>query len=265
MIVSLRSVLSALSVVASATVLLLASSDARAQTGLRQRWDTVSLGNNYVGVDQHAWACTRNNAGAERRVDEMLRTDLVLMNQSIEMTRIAATAIRNGNTFGGWTSFRRAGATVNTATLAATGSVSFTSNASVFPTNQTIPIQLGPFTVSVGANVGHTGTMNLSLLNMSNYGAMLSGAMETYGVGWASASITFVGVGVGISVDIRFGRQSFDGVLGSFTNYLSTAYLTYTQTALRLWLRVFLIPTFLPSLTLVDASFGARTLSPFLP
>jgi hypothetical protein len=261
-----RSLRSVFSVVASATVLLLASGEgARAQTGLRQRWDTVTLGNNYVGIDAHAWACTRNNAGAERRVDEMLRTDLRLLNLNVELQRIAATAIRTGNTFGGWTSFRRGGFTVHSATLAASGSVSFANTAALFPSNRTLGIPVGPFTVTVGANIGHTGTMNLSLLNMSNYGAMLSGAMETYAWGWASASVTFVGVGVGVSVDIRIGRQSFDGVLGSFTNYLSTAYLNYTQTALRLWLRVFLIPTFLPSFTLVDASFGSRTLSPFLP
>lgn len=263
----IRSLRSVLSVVAAATVLLLGSgTDARAQVGVRERWDTTTLGNSNVGVDAIAWARTRNNLGAERRVDEMLLTQLRLLNVNIELQRIAATAIRNGSSFAASTSFRRGGVTVQTTSHTASSTVSYTNTATVFGNNPYVTVYIYFVPITVGANVGHTGTMNMSLLNMSNYGAMLSGLMETYAFGWASASVGWPGAQVGVQADIRFGRQRFDGVLGAFTGYLSTQYLTYSATALRLWLSVFLELGFLNgSLTLADFAFGARVLAPFLP
>jgi hypothetical protein len=263
----IRSFRSLFAMVAAATAFLFATApDAHAQTALRERWDVVTLGNNQVGVDQIAWACTRNNNGAERRVDELLQTRLRLFSANIELTRIAATAVRNGASFAGSTSFRRAGLTVRSRSFTTSGTESFTSTAAVFGSNQTTTVWIYFVPITIGANLGHTGAMSLSLLNMSNYGAMLSGFMETYAWGWASAAVGVAGAQVGLAVDIRLGEQRFDGVLGAFTGYLSTAYLTYQSTPLRLLLRAFLeLGPLSGSLTLVDAALGARTFAPYLP
>lgn len=262
-----RSFRSFLSVVAMATVTFLGSSNAaRAQTGVRERWDTITLGNSDVGLDQIAWARTRNNLGAERRVDELLQTQLRLFGQPFELTRIAATAVKNGASFQGSTSFRRLGITVRNTSFANSGTETFNDTVQVFGSNPTTTFWVVFVPVTVGANAGHTGAMSLSLLKTSNDGAMLSGFMETYAWGWASGAIGVPGAQLGLAVDLRFGRQRFDGVLGAFPNYLSTAYLTYMSTPIRLLLRIFVELSFLSgSLTVVDASLGARALSPFLP
>ncbi len=90
--------------------------------------------------------------------------------------------------------------------------------------------------------------------------------MESYAYGWASASLGWPGTQVGIQVDIRIGQQRFDGVLAAFQTSLSTQFLSYTMTPIRLLLRLFLeIGPIHGSLTVVDASVAGRTLSPFLP
>jgi hypothetical protein len=257
---------SCLSLVAAATVLLsVTGPDLRAQTTVRERWDQVTLGNNDVGIDAIAWARARNNLGTERRVDTMLLTQARLFGLSVELQRIAATAIRNGTSFAGSTSLRRAGLTVRNDAVTNTGTISYWNSANVFGSNphQTFWIYFIPITV--GANLGHIGSMDVTLLNMSNYGAMISGAMSTFAWGFASFAVGVSGAQCGMQVDIRVGEQRMDGVLGSFTNYLSTAYLNYYMTPLRLWLRVFCELSFLSgSVTVVDASFGARSLVPFL-
>jgi hypothetical protein len=255
-----------LSVVATATLFLAFScADACAQTGVRERWDTVSAGNNYLGVDVIAWARTRNNIGAERRVDEMLLTQLRLLNNNIELQRIAATAIKNGTSFYGATSFRRGGFTVRNDTRSSSGSVSYVNNATVFGSNPYLTVYIYFVPITIGANVGHTGVMNMSLLKMPNDGAMLSGAMETYAYGWASVSVGWPGARVGLRTNIEIGRQRFTGVLGAFASGLSTAYLIYESTPVRLLLCAWLELAFLNgSLTLCDVALGARILAPFL-
>lgn len=238
----------------------------RAQTSVRERWDQVTLGNSDVGIDAIAWARARNNLGTERRVDTMLLTQARLFGLSVELQRIAATAVRNGASFAGSTSLRRAGLTVRNDAVVNTGTVSYWSSANVFGTNPQQTFWIWFIPITVGANLGHIGAMDVTLLNMSNYGAMISGAMSTYAWGFASFAVGLAGAQCGLQVDIRVGEQRMDGVLGSFTNYLSTQYLNYYMTPLRLWLRIFCELSFLSgSLTVVDASLGARSLVPFLP
>ncbi len=261
-----RSIRSIFSLVAAATVFLLVTdAGLRAQTSMRERWDQVTLGNEYVGVDVIAWARTRNNLGLERRVDEVLLTQLRLLKVTIELQRIAATAVRNGS-FAGSTSFRRGNITVRTDAVTNSGNVTYSNSAQVFGNNPTVTVLIYGVPITVGANIGHTGVMNMSLLNWSSNGAMLSGFMESYAFGWASAALGWPGAQVGVQADIRIGRQRFDGVLSAFTNYLGTAYLAYEMTPIRLFLKVFLDLSFLHGeLTLVDVALGARTLAPFLP
>jgi hypothetical protein len=260
---TLRSVLS---VVAAATVSFLATSHAlRAQTGERSRWDQVTLGNSYVGVDVIGWARTRN-PGTERRVDEAAWTQLRLLNVTVELQRIAATASRLNGVFSGSTSFRRGGFTVRNDAFTNSGHVEFTSNASVFGSNPYVTVYLLGIPITVGANVGHTGVMNMDLLNWTfSNSSVLSGTMESYAYGWASVAVGVPGFSAGVQAEIRIGRQRFDGVLGAHTNYLSSAYLNYDMTPLRFFLRVYLELIFVnPSSTLVDVSLGARTLAPFM-
>lgn len=253
--------------VASATLLLaVIGADVRAQTTVRERWDQVTLGNNDIGIDAIAWARARNNIGTERRVDTMLQTQARVFGVAVELQRIAATAVRNGSSFAGSTSLRRGGLTVRNDSVTNTGTISYLNSANVFGTTpyQTFWIWFVP--VTVGANLGHIGSMDVTLLNMSNYGAMISGSMATYAWGFASFAVGVSGAQCGMQIDIRVGEQRMDGVLGSFTNYLSTQYLNYYMTPLRLWLKVFCELSFLSgSITVVDASFGARNLVPFLP
>jgi hypothetical protein len=161
----------------------------RAQTTMRERWDQVTLGNNDLGIDAIAWARTRNNLGAERRVDTMLLTQARLFGNSVELQRIAATAVRNGSSFAGSTSLRRAGLTVRNDAVTNTGTVSYWNSANVFGNNphQTFWIYFIPITV--GANLGHIGAMDVTLLNMASNGAMISGAMSTYAWGFASFAV----------------------------------------------------------------------------
>lgn len=238
----------------------------RAQTTVRERWDQVTLGNSDVGIDAIAWARARNNLGAERRVDTMLTTQARLFGLSVELQRIAVTAVRNGSSFAGSTSLRRAGLTVRNDAVTNTGAIAYWNSANVFGSNphQTFWIYFIPITV--GANLGHIGSMDVTLLNMPNNGAMISGAMSTYAWGFASFAVGVSGAQCGMQIDIRVGEQRMDGVLGAFTGYLSTAYLNYYSTPLRLWLRLFCELAFLSgSMTVVDASLGARNLVPFLP
>lgn len=257
---------SLLSVVVTATLFLaVTGADACAQTGVRERWDSITLGNNYVGIDAIAWARTRNNLGAERRVDEMLLTQLRLLNVNVELQRIAATVIKNGSSFYGGTSFRRGGFTVRNDTRTSSGPVTYVNHATVLGSNPYVTVYIYFVPITIGANVGHTGVMNMSLLSMPNDGAMLSGAMETYAYGWASASVGWTGAQVGVQTNIAIGRQRFTGVLGAFASSLSTAYLVYESTPVQLFLSAFLELTFLRgSLKLVDVSLGARTFTPFL-
>jgi len=261
-------ILRSLSTVVAAATLLLAviGTDLRAQTTVRERWDQVTLGNNDIGVDAIAWARARNNLGAERRVDTMMQTQARVFGVSVELQRIAATAIRNGSSFAGSTSLRRGGLTVRNDSVTNTGTIAYWNSANVFGTSpyQTFWIWFVPITV--GANLGHIGSMDVTLLNMPNYGAMISGSMATYAWGFASFAVGVSGAQCGMQIDIRVGEQRMDGVLGSFTNSLSTQFLNYYSTALRLWLRVFCELGFLSgSVTVVDASLAARNLVPFLP
>ncbi len=257
---------SLLSVVAAATTFFVSTgSDLRAQVGERSRWDQVTLGNSYVGVDVIGWARTRN-IGTERRVDEMALTQLRLLNVNVELQRIAATAARINGTFSGSTSFRRGGFTVRNDSLTNSGTVAYTSSASVFGSNPYVTVYIFGIPITVGANVGHTGVMNMYLGNWTNSDAsVLSGLMESYAWGWASAAVGVPGLQAGVQAEITIGRQRFDGVLGAYTNYISTAYLGYSMTPLRFYLRAFLQVVLTGSVTLVDVSLGARNLMPFIP
>jgi hypothetical protein len=262
-----RSLRSVLSVVAAATIsFLVFGPELRAQTGERSRWDQATLGNATVGVDIVGWARTRN-VGTERRVDEAMMTQLTLLGPPIEMQRIAATAIRVGTSFAASANLRRGGLTVRSNALTASGTVAYTTSAAVFGTNQTLGINLMGFTLAVRANVSHTGVMNLSLLNWpTSDGSMLSGIMQSHASGWAVATSSVAGLQLSVQYDLRFGSQGFDGVLGAFPGYLSTAYLGYDLSALRLFLRIAIgFGPFSNAVTLVDATAPARHLAPFLP
>lgn len=249
----------------SALLLATFAPEAVAQTTERSRWDQVTVGNSDVGLDVIGWARTRN-PGSERRVDEAAWIQLRLLGANVELQRIAATAIRNGSSFSGSTTFRRGGFAVRSESFSTTATSAFTSSATVFGSNPCATFEIFGIPITVGANVGHTGVMNMQLQNWSTNGAMLTGSMDSYASGWASAAVGWPGLQVGIQVDIRIGHQRFDGVLSAFTGYLGTQFLNYSMTPIRLLLRLFLeLGPITGSLTIVDAALGQRTLAPFLP
>ncbi|HEX5054558.1 MAG TPA: hypothetical protein VFZ65_22470 [Planctomycetota bacterium] len=262
-----RSLRSVLVVAAVAAPLYLGTGNTlRAQTGERSRWDQVTLGNSDLGVDVIGWARTRNT-GTERRVDEAAWIQLRLFGSSIELERIAATAIRNGSSFFGSAGLRRGEMTVRNDSLSNSGTLSYQSSASVFPSNRYATFYIFGVPITVGVNMGHTGVMNMSLLNWTNSNAsVLSGSMDSYAWGWASIGIGVPGLQGGAQVAIQIGHQRFDGVLGAYTNYINTSYLGYSMTPIRLLLRLFLQITFLTGyLNVADATIGERVLDPFMP
>ena len=88
---------------------------------------------------------------------------------------------------------------------------------------------------------------------------------ETYAYAWASAGVGVSGFQAGVRVDLRLGRQKFDGYLGAFRNSLSTQYLDYEFTPVRLLLKVFAEAFWLyGEITVVDHSYGTRMRSPFM-
>lgn len=237
-----------------------------AQTGERSRWDQVTLGNNYVGVDVIGWARTRNT-GSERRVDEAAWIQLRLLNVNVELQRIAATAVKNGASFAASSSLRRGGLTMRYQSSTATATHAYTSSGSVFGSNPTATVWIFGIPITVGANVGHTGVMNTTLTDWTYSNAStLSGFMESYAYGWGALAIGVPGLQAGVQANINIGHQRFDGVLGAFTNYLSTAYLGYTMTPIRLFLSAFLdLGPLTGSVTLVDVAIGSRQFLPFIP
>ncbi len=264
MFLSLRSLLS---VVAAATLFFVSTgSELRAQVGERSRSDQVTLGNNYVGVDIVGWARARST-GIERRVDEAAWTMLRLMNATVEMQRIAATAIRTSSGFSASTSFRRGGFTVRNDVLIASGTVAFTSTANVFAIPRAATTFIFGIPITVAANVSHTAVMNQSLIDVPSVdGCVLNGRMESHAFGFAGATTVVPGVLVAVQTELRLGSQRFQGALGAFPATLSTATLTYDLSAPRLFLKVLLdVGFFHGEAILVDASAAARHFAPFLP
>ncbi|HEX5050300.1 MAG TPA: hypothetical protein VFZ65_00880 [Planctomycetota bacterium] len=261
-----RSLRSFLSAAAVATALFGSTPGLRAQTGERSRWDQVTLGNQYAGIDVIGWARSRNT-GTERRVDEMAQTQLRLLGIAVEMQRIAATAIRNGSSFWGSTGFRRGGFTVRNDSLTNTGTVSYTSSASVFAAWPTLAIYIFGFPITVGATANHTGVMNMQLQNLTNMNAStLNGSMDSYASGWAAASAGIPGLMAGAAANLTLGHQHFGGLLAAYTNYITTANLDYSMTPVQLYLFVFAQFGLLwGEVTLVNTSLGARNLAPFMP
>jgi hypothetical protein len=223
---------------AVAAAFLFSDTVLRAQTGERSRWDQVTLGNHNLGVDAVAWARARN-FGTERRVDETAWVDIRLLGQTRQLQRIGAMAIRNGPYFHGQTALFRGGSAIWFQEVSATTTTSFLRSGNVFPFTPTATFFVVGIPITVGANVTQTGTMNTTLLNWNNNGAMLSGSIESYSSGWAYAAVGVPFAQAGVHATIQLVQQRFDGVLGAMTGYLSTAYLHYSMTPVRLLLRLF--------------------------
>jgi hypothetical protein len=251
------------SLAATAAAFLLApQSNVRAQLGEVSRCDQVVIGNANLTIDVIGWARARDSV--QQRVDEAMWTNVLFLQQGMEVHRLAATAISSRSGFYGSASLKRGGLTVRYDQVAASAKLSYSSSGNVTLHSQQ---SLSGFPVTVSLTVGHVGIMGLSLNSFGgNTGCSLSGRMESHPYPYAWASLPVAAVTVGVQQDLRFGHQTFAGEVGAYMGYLSTALLRYDVTAMRLLARLlFAIGPVTTPITLVDASAAARAFAPFLP
>lgn len=238
---------------------------ARAQVGEIGRTDVYHLGNSTVGLDFVGWARTKNTGG-QRRVDTATYTPLHFLGIDAEMHRLAVTAVRTDTSYSGSYSYRRLGITFQSGTAAGNQHRSFTHNLNLFSTNpsQTFWVVFVPVTVQ--GNIGFTGRMDMDFIDWANtQSCAISGLSETYAYAWASAGVGVSGFQAGVRVDLQLGRQRFDGYLGAFRTALSTQFLDYEFTPVRLLLKVFAEAFWIyGEITIVDIAYGTRLLSPFM-
>ncbi|MBK8095940.1 MAG: hypothetical protein IPK26_02475 [Planctomycetes bacterium] len=248
-----------------AVTLLGLAPEAAAQVGEIGRTDVYQLGNSTLGLDFVGWARTKNTGG-QRRVDTAAWAPLHFLGMNAEMHRLAVTAVRTDTGYSGSYTYRRLGITFRSGTAAANQNRVFTHTLNLFAQDpsQTFWVAFVPVTVS--GNIGFTGRMNMDFIDFANtQSCALSGLTETYAHAWASAAIGVSGFQAGVRVDLQLGRQKFDGYLGAFRSSLSTQFLNYEFTPIRLLLKVFAEAFWIyGEITVVDQSWGSRLQAPFL-
>lgn len=246
------------------TVASLASS-LQAQAGERSRSDVYGVGNSTIGIDFVGWARARSTS-SERRVDTAAWSQLRFLGANAEMHRLAVTARRTSSSFSGSYAYRRLGITFRSGSLSSGGNRSFTHRLNLFPNDPSQTFWIAFVPVTVAGNIGFTGRMDVDYVDYAhNQTCMISGTTETYAYAWASAGVGVSGFQAGVRFELQLGRQKFDGLLGAFRTSLSTQYLSYEFTPLRLLLKAFAEAFWIRGeLTIVDKSYGTRRRAPFI-